>query len=767
MSTTIKVLANKTAVVDRDEASTHFSPSATMHIEDSQDVLFAFEAFPSEHRFKRILSSWFYAKTYYQGSSSGLEVAYVGTQLSAVDYDTVTWATRPEYEANTRYGNSSSLRAHNEWDFHLATPDGGSIATVQNGAYLVHRYSYDIKTSLAGATDRPYVEFELSNDINHVDPICTPSSGYQNPHQDIVLKWGKSTAWSSYETPVQTAAVVTWKETGGAEHTISVTTEREVTIPAGTWSNGTTYEWKVAITDTGGSTTTMGWYTLSTTAAAATPPTLEYPVADVIDGTGDVTFRWVNNGGENNAGTDLEFSTDGTTWGSPINVAAGVSEYIVAAGTLPSGTNYWRARAYNADSTAGSWTDATIFTVISSPQAPYYEVTNTPRPTITWVSDEQQAFQVQMGDYDSGLVFGTDQSFKCPVYLPNGSTTVRVRVMNAYNLWSDWSGTQITIANTPGDAPPVLTVTAGTDAQLSWTTAYNTTAVLSSDLTWEIGKSINASGNLYNVSYFCRSGYFDLNGAEKIRYTGPETGPNDKPYSVMIAFYNGSTFLERPYFSDFPGGVAIVPETATRARAIIGYASSLGEAATQGDADNFSAALYMTEASNYVVYRNGAQIGETDGLSYTDRYANGQTSYFVRAVLNGDNYAQSNTVSVELSVPCPMITAIDGNWIELQYSTEPIYTAQNTHTQQVSMMVYSGSVYPVPEIAPHRQRSYQIAVAFRRGESGPFEALLGRECYLKDQYGAAIHGVISAIATAHNRFYTVCSATLEEMEGSL
>ena len=200
---------------------------------------------------------------------------------------------------------------------------------------------------------------------------------------------------------------------------------------------------------------------------------------------------------------------------------------------------------------------------------------------------------------------------------------------------------------------------------------------------------------------------------------------------------------------------------------MIGYSSSAGMTATQDDADAFSAALGLAEASGYIVYRDGELIAETGSLSFVDPYANGQTSYFVRAALTGDNYAQSNTVSVDIAVPCPMICAMDGGWIELRYSTEPIYTSQETHTQQVSMMVWSGAVYPEAEIGPHRQRSYQIDVAFRPGESEPFEALLGREVFLKDQYGARLHGVMAAISTARNRFYTVCSATLEEMEGFL
>ena len=769
MSTTIQLKATAGAVIDSTQVNTHITPGATWQAVYEQNLLLQFEQPSSSYQYKKIEGATFWAYLSTAGGGIPFEIK------ESFDASTVTWNTQPSsnkdeslnapssyFELNRSGWNSISFY----WQFPLSNfhiPE-----TIQHGILLKPSFSaHDgiVYTSAASSTYRPYIEVEFSADDIYIEPSGNIINGYVNPHKDLTLKWSNVRSGYSMEKPTQESAAFTWKETGGAENTTSLTTEQAITIPADTWSAGTSYQWKVDVTDNLGHTTTSGWYTLSTTAAAATPPTLEFPVTDVVDGTGDVTFRWVNNGGENNTGTDLEFSTDGTTWGSPINVAAGVAEYTVAAGTLPSGTNYWRARAYNADSTAGSWTDATIFTVISSPLTPYFEVTNTPRPTITWVSDEQQAFQVQMGGYDSGLVFGTAQSFKCPVYLPNGTATVRVRVMNQYNLWSDWSGTQITIANTPGSTtPPWLSVATGTDAQLSWLETYTTSDITSS--TWDVGKTISATGGLASDSHYCRSAYVNISSAVYLKYTGPATGTGGAAYWPMVAFYNGSTFLSRLNFGDYPDNRVPVPENTTRFRLLMGYNTAV--TATADDYANWSGVRLLTpETGAYLVYRDGELIAETDGTSFTDRYANGQTSYFIRQALAGDNYAQSNTVSVELSVPCPMITAIDGNWIELQYSTEPIYSAQNTHTQQVSMMVYSGSVYPVPEIAPHRQRSYQIAVAFRRGESGPFEQLLGRECFLKDQYGAAIHGVISAIATAHNRWYTVCSATLEEMEGSL
>lgn len=763
MSTTIQLKATAGAVIDSTQVNTHITPGATWQAVYEQNLLLQFEQPSSSYQYKKIEGATFWAYLSTAGGGIPFEIK------ESFDASTVTWNTQPSsnkdeslnapasyFELNRSGWNSISFY----WQFPLSNfhiPE-----TIQHGILLKPSFSaHDgiVYTSAASSTYRPYIEVEFSADDVYIEPSGNIKNGYVNPHKDLTLKWSNVRSGYSMEEPTQESAAFTWKETGGAENTTSLTTEQAITIPADTWSAGTSYQWKVDVTDNLGHTTTSGWYTLSTTAAAATPPTLEFPVTDVVDGTGDVTFRWVNNGGENNAGTDLEFSTDGTAWGSPINVAAGVAEYTVTAGTLPSGTNYWRARAYNADSTAGSWTDATIFTVISSPLTPYFEVTNTPRPTISWVSDEQQAFQVQMGDYDSGLVFGTDQSFKCPVYLPNGSAVVRVRVMNQYNLWSEWATTQITIANTPGAASPVLTVTAGADAQLSWTDVGASRYLIYRDgeLIGETdGLSFTDRYAIGQAAYFVRAAealttqtialtddyYINTNSPSGYVKIDSPTAAADTWSYAQVACVEGDRFLV----------------TATGS-------NTYHLAYTFAKSDKSKVAPTATTNTGYT----NEELTAPADAAWLVVNANMSNERSLKKIVHQapDYYTDSNTVSVTMTVPCPMITAIDGNWIELQYSTEPIYTAQNTHTQQVSMMVYSGSVYPVPEIAPHRQRSYQIAVAFRRGESGPFEALLGRECFLKDQYGAAIHGVISAIATAHNRWYTVCSATLEEMEGSL
>ena len=94
-----------------------------------------------------------------------------------------------------------------------------------------------------------------------------------------------------------------------------------------------------------------------------------------------------------------------------------------------------------------------------------------PRPRITWQTTEQEAYQLTLSSgYASGTVYGTEKAWRSPVYLADGSYTVRVRVQNKYGMWSEWSAAALPISHTEGEAIN-LTATAGHEAALTWQTA--------------------------------------------------------------------------------------------------------------------------------------------------------------------------------------------------------------------------------------------------------------------------------------------------------
>ena len=74
------------------------------------------------------------------------------------------------------------------------------------------------------------------------------------------------------------------------------------------------------------------------------------------------------------------------------------------------------------------------------------------------------------GKPSGGTHYGTEKNWTSPVYLADGSHTVRVRVQNQYGMWSNWGTAALPVTNTPG-AVITLTVESSSVAELSWQTS--------------------------------------------------------------------------------------------------------------------------------------------------------------------------------------------------------------------------------------------------------------------------------------------------------
>ena len=111
------------------------------------------------------------------------------------------------------------------------------------------------------------------------------------------------------------------------------------------------------------------------------------------------------------------------------------------------GVYLWRVRTYNTNDVAGDWAEATF--VNNAPATPptNLSVNTKGRPTVSWASTSQSAYQVQflLGDsvaYDSGAVYTSETShFVNQYFNDTRSYTVRVRVYNALGEISDWTET--------------------------------------------------------------------------------------------------------------------------------------------------------------------------------------------------------------------------------------------------------------------------------------------------------------------------------------
>jgi hypothetical protein len=469
LSITATVKTKDFAFLDESARGVNDHTSNPVTITGGDYLLLSFQELPQNMRFKRITDSTAHA---YLSKVTDADRAYTDDLVRPFDAESITYNTKPNISAST-YRRISISRGWNEISTYVT-----KFGIWYGIAFFLPSYSDGSVAVTTSGTNAPYLTITVddSDTIGLELSNLSPASGAVIKTQDNLFAWSASAANYSCAPEVeQASAVFRWRSgTSGTIHTISVSgNTQNVTVPANTFAGTTSIQWQVAVTANSGVVTTSGWMTISTADATPTAAPLS-PVDTVIDGSKDVLFQWQHSisTGTAQSKADLQKSTDGSTWQTLATVTGAARQWTCPAGTLTSSIKYWRVRTYNADGIAGEWSDAAQIVVIAAPTAPSIQIKSTgPRPSISWQTSEQEAYQVELdGKLSGGTHYGTDKTWTSPAYLADGSHTVRVRVQNQYGMWSDWGAAALPVTNTPG-ASITLTVQASSVADLSWQTS--------------------------------------------------------------------------------------------------------------------------------------------------------------------------------------------------------------------------------------------------------------------------------------------------------
>lgn len=258
-----------------------------------------------------------------------------------------------------------------------------------------------------------------------------------------------STVWkNTYKQYEWTAATVYYKKsTASSYSSVSGTV-------SGDWSDvlistnlsledGYTYDVYIRATADDGTTANTPVASFTTTDAAAIATCIS---PSGIFTTGDVTFVWSHRTeyGTPQYAYDLQYSNNnGSSWTT-------LASHVVTPNTTTSttlndaGVYLWRVRTYNSNDVVGEWAEATFVNQVPANPPTNLQVTTSGRPTVSWASVSQSAYQVQflLGDsvaYDSGAVYTSETSHFVNQYFDDTrSYVVRVRVYNALGEVSDW-----------------------------------------------------------------------------------------------------------------------------------------------------------------------------------------------------------------------------------------------------------------------------------------------------------------------------------------
>ena len=457
----------------------HIGSSATLS-DDSDMLVVGFSAVDTSLKYRKISK----VDLHIYGTTEVISDLYVGG--IAADFSEASVSRNSLQRIGDRlariapvYANSTSEAWRTGELWLLGYPDGVRAA-LAHGVWIEVQGVDDImqpqRITTSRGTNKPYLAVQyIDEDATVTVEKMAPAAGYVPKSFGSLFSWAFLQDGISAEKVEPTAVTFLWRSSAGATiHNIDCGTKSSVLVPAGTFETDA-IQWSVTATLNTGATISSKWVDLSTKEEASTSMPIS-PVDIPIDGSVANRLKWkhIISTGTAQTKADLQFSADGTTWTSLATVTGSQEYYDLPAGSLASGTCYWRVRTYNTENLAGAWSSAAKIIVIAAPPTPIITISATsPRPTIIWASSGQQAYQVSIPDFfDSGTIWGLDTTWTAPFYFPDGDYTINVRVQNEYSLWSDWGVAALPIRNISGEAI-VLRAAFSKSVELAWSTTGN------------------------------------------------------------------------------------------------------------------------------------------------------------------------------------------------------------------------------------------------------------------------------------------------------
>lgn len=718
-----------------------------------------------------IISDWVQASftAQYNGASVTLTSPTSGTR-SGADQITFAWSITP---------GSGSVDGT---QMQVSTDDGINWTTVLDISYAATSYTANAeqfpqgpvkwqvraKDSYFGWGAWRQATFSVTYDaVSQVIPVNSPTSGNINAAVARTFSVGLQASGPVNPPFTISAARFFWRSgTTGNYTELAMTASganASVTIPAGTFPSGVV-QWYASATDNTGRTTETPVYTLSTLNAAVEAVPLS-PQNTIESTNSPITFVWsyMSIDGSPQGSALLEYSRDGTTWSTLANITGNDTSYTAPAGIFPgAGILYWRVQSSNTAGIAGPMSDPVSFSLFGAPMVFGVMGDGKPFLTVSWQTEGQQAYQVQIDGKNYGPYYGeTERSFTLQEPLADGSHTARVRAQNRFGLWSEWGEANVDVTNVPaytlglvgfsrGDIIEIRAITSVKSApgiyrepqdlqttDESFTPDFSVRVVASSHTTvtaqWE--RKNNAESDWTAVT-------------EAVSFTGNKT----MSINIVDAASNNGKQYRLHVWNE-------VGEVYSRA-AKYTYAEPTMQVPVKQDKIKYSDTGY------FLIYRDDVLIAKTYLWYFYDRVVLGTHSYYMIQVLPGGYYTKSNVVTATASVDCPEIAPLaGGDFIKLALSDSADRAERFQRKREVQHVQYSGARFPAAEIGEHEALSVSFDTAYLRTEKAAadvFEALVSTPVILKTPGGRVVIGVLEGYDLNDPRFYSAYRCTLTQ-----
>lgn len=316
---------------------------------------------------------------------------------------------------------------------------------------------------IKGVYQRIYIKNPFPNKVTFTTTNCHVNCFYNSSDKATFnIQWNRTGFTENHNASFRCSTV--WKNTSQQYEWTSATVYYKKTTDStyqsvsgtlsGTWSDVTittaldlddsyTYDvYITAVADDG--TTTTSTVEQFTTIDATAVATCIAPSGAFT--SGDVTFVWSHRTeyGTPQYAYDLQYSNNnGSSWTTVANHVV-TSNTSTTATLTDAGTYIWRVRTYNTNDVAGAWAQASFVNQVPANPPTNLQITTAGRPTVSWTSISQTAYQVQFLQnesvvYDSGAVYTSETSHFVNQYFNDTQSYVaRVRVYNGLGEVSDW-----------------------------------------------------------------------------------------------------------------------------------------------------------------------------------------------------------------------------------------------------------------------------------------------------------------------------------------
>ena len=685
------------------------------------------------------------------------------------DPNTLTYNNKPA--TNNFYVGISSTQSGNLQDVtysYTARPEyiqellrGGAVRINSRGsAYSdVDASGTKVKTVLANGSSIPYVTITYDNAAKIKSKVSYSNSQLTGTISNTVAKtltWDlveDTSAVSGYcadPTWNQASAVFKYRKAGESTwitRNVSGST-KSITIPAGTFQSGASYEYQITVTDEDGTVSSTPVYTFTVAATSVTPSNA--PTSGYANPRNQISFGWVYQstaGGTIASGaTTLHWRVSGAETWNDVQAAAGINSLTIPANTFPTAsTIQWYLSGSDSTGYASQTSTYSFSTAAGLVRATAISPSNT-------IESNNQPI-----------------TFKWSYSSPDGFEPTRYKF-----LWKLVTDAEYTLLRDSTDVVneytfPAYTFPAG---EIRWgVNSYNIDGVQDVGYTKTfISYGAPAAPVVYAeaVPFTTVEWQSDDQQAYQIKVDDTVYGPyfgTEKAFEIPDKLEDGTHRISVSVI----GTYALWSEWGT---AIITVANQPGEEiimAGESGVDNMISWSTEEETADFMIYRDDVQIGHTAQTAFADRLAAGEHRYYVINRLESGNYSKSNEITLETETEETYIAEMDGGeWLKIKYSKMEMRDPEYEVSADGSFYHLAGDEYQSGSLSGHKESKVSFSALFLREqetERKQFENMLGKEIILKFRDGTVFPTVLNNWKKELKKLsWTTYSFTLQRIE---